>query len=288
MTLKPVSSTGGKWVFLLNDTNAAMLNDTRMPTLYISVQGHSGSYSYSVPVTFSSFEVNRTPIPQLPFPAVSGHYLDQERHLIALPLNYSFTSQSPYLAWDYGSGTTPSFVLPLSYEPGNLSRIYGFLFGGNNTIFANLNGGGGSLVNKERLQTHFQALALIGSQTGGAASIWVKDPTGKLIVNDTLTPNAQPPSPVGFFGFHAMSFSMSVNGTYQFGITNSWGVSSVFEAYNDVVRLPPPPNEDYFLMTFFGFLVIGLYFLGKIAKRTRNLRQFRAGARRESPHVLHC
>jgi len=29
------------------------------------------------------------------------------------------------------------------------------------------------------------------------------------------------------------------------------------------------PNQEYFLMTFFGFLVVGLYFLGKIAKRTR-------------------
>jgi hypothetical protein len=29
----------------------------------------------------------------------------------------------------------------------------------------------------------------------------------------------------------------------------------------------PPPDEEYFLMTFFGFLVVGLYFLGKIARR---------------------
>jgi hypothetical protein len=31
----------------------------------------------------------------------------------------------------------------------------------------------------------------------------------------------------------------------------------------------PPPNEEYFLMTFFGLLVVGLYFVGKI---TRGLR----------------
>jgi glutathione synthase/RimK-type ligase-like ATP-grasp enzyme len=55
MTLKPVSSSGGKWVFLLNDTDLAMLNQRQMPTLYISVQGQSGSYSYSVPVAFSTF-----------------------------------------------------------------------------------------------------------------------------------------------------------------------------------------------------------------------------------------
>jgi hypothetical protein len=29
----------------------------------------------------------------------------------------------------------------------------------------------------------------------------------------------------------------------------------------------PPPDEEYFLMTFFGFLVVGLYFLGKVSRR---------------------
>jgi hypothetical protein len=70
-------------------------------------------------------------------------------------------------------------------------------------------------------------------------------------------------------GFHELSFPMSVSGTYQFGITNSWGVSSVFRTYDNVAHIPPPPDEEYFLMTFFGFLIIGLYFMGKIAKRGR-------------------
>jgi len=269
MNLKPIASSGGRWVFLLNDTNLGLLNETQMPTLNILVKGQSGTYSYSVPVAFSSFEINRTLIPQFPFAGVNGYYLDQERQLIAMPLNYSFTSSSPFVAWDYGNGTTPSFVSPVSYEPGNLSQIYGFLFGRNNTIYANLEGGGGSLVNIQRQQTNFQAFAMIGPQTGGVTSLWVKDPNGKLIVNETLTPNTEPPSPPGYYGFHELSFPMSVNGTYQFGITNSWGVSSIFHAYDNVVHIPPPPNEEYFLMTFFGFLVIGLFFLGKIAKRNR-------------------
>ena len=46
-------------------------------------------------------------------------------------------------------------------------------------------------------------------------------------------------------------------------------MSSVFQMYDNVVHLPPPPNEEYFLMTFFGFLMVGLYFFGKIAKRRR-------------------
>ena len=268
--LKPANSTGGRWVFLLNDTNVATLNETQMPTLYISVQGQAGSYSYSVPVAFSSFEINRTLIPQLPFGDVDSYYLDQERQLIALPLNYSFTSPSPFVAWDYGNGTAQSFVSPVSYEPGNLSQIYGFVFGGNSTICANLDGGGGSLVNVQTQQRSFQALAMIGPQTGGVTSLWVKDPNGNLIVNDSLTPDTEPPSPAGYYGFYELSLPMSVNGTYQFGITSSWGVSSVFQTYDNLVHIPPPPDEEYFLMTFFGFLIVGLYFLGRISNRSRN------------------
>ncbi len=60
---------------------------------------------------------------------------------------------------------------------------------------------------------------------------------------------------------------MSVTGAYQFGVTNSWGVSDVFQTYDSVAHLPQPPEEQYFLMTFFGFLVVGLYFLGTISRK---------------------
>jgi len=52
---------------------------------------------------------------------------------------------------------------------------------------------------------------------------------------------------------------MSVNGTYQFGVTNSWRVSRVLQTYDNVAHIPPPPDEEYFLMTIFGFLVVGLF-----------------------------
>jgi hypothetical protein len=246
-----------------------MMNETQMPYLYITIQGQSGNYSYSLPDAFSSFTINQTLIPSLPFRTVSGYYLDQLRQLVALPLNYSFTSSSPFVAWDYGSGSAPSFVSPVTYEPGNLSKVYGFLYGEDNTIYANLDGGGGSLVNIQSHQTNFQAMAMIGPQTGGAKNLWVRGPSGNLIVNYTLTPNTVPPSPSGYFGFYAISFPMNENGTYEFGITNSWGISSVFSTYDNIAHIPPPPNEEYFLMTFFGFLVVGFYFLGKIAKRNR-------------------
>ena len=68
-----------------------------------------------------------------------------------------------------------------------------------------------------------QATVLIGAQSGGATSLWVKDPNGNLIVNQSLTSNTEPPSLSGYYGFYKLYFAMSLNGTYQFGITNSWG-----------------------------------------------------------------
>jgi hypothetical protein len=272
MSLEPVSSAGGRWVFLLNDTNLAMTNDTTMPYLYITVTGGSGNYSYTVPDAFSPFLIDRTMVPSLPFSSVDGYYLDQLRQLVALPLNFSLAVPSnPYLAWDYND-SSPSFISPITYEPGNLSSVYGFLYGGNSMIYANLDGGGAKLLNPQDEQTELQATVLMGPQAGGVTSLWVKDPGGNLIVNESLTSNTEPPAPAGYHGFYDLSFPLSVNGTYQFGITNSWGVSSVFQTYDNVAHIPPPPNEEYFLMTFFGFLVVGLYFLGKISKRFKQLR----------------
>ena len=63
--------------------------------LYITIKGVSESYSYSVPDAFSSFMIDQSLLPSLPFPAVHGYYLDQQIQLTALLLNYGFTSPRP-------------------------------------------------------------------------------------------------------------------------------------------------------------------------------------------------
>ncbi len=200
---------------------------------------------------------------------MDGYYLDHLRQLVGLPLNLSLSLPSnPYLAWDYNA-SSPSFISPISYEPRNLSSIYGFLYGGDSTVYANLDGGGAKLLSAQDEQTDFQGIVTMGPQTGGVTSLWVKHPNGILIVNQSLTSNTEPPSPSGYRGFYALAFPMSVNGAHQFGIANSWGASSVFQTYGNVAQIFPPPNEDYFPMTFFGFLMIGLYFLGKVGKVSR-------------------
>jgi len=39
---------------------------------------------------------------------------------------------------------------------------------------------------------------------------------------------------------------MSVNGTYQSGISNSWGVSSVFQTYDNIAHIPPLAERGVF------------------------------------------
>jgi hypothetical protein len=34
----------------------------------------------------------------------------------------------------------------------------------------------------------------------------------------------------------------------------------------------PPPDEEYFLMTFFGFLVVGLYLLWNVSRKLKRSR----------------
>jgi hypothetical protein len=43
----------------------------------------------------------------------------------------------------------------------------------------------------------------------------------------------------------------------------------VFQTYDNVAHIRPPPDGEYSLMTFCGFLVVGIYFTGKIAQRFR-------------------
>jgi hypothetical protein len=110
---------------------------------------------------------------------------------------------------------------------------------------------------------------MIGPQTGGATSLWVKDPNGDLVVNDSLTPNTEPPSPPGYYGFYELSFPMSVNGTYQVRGHQLLGSEQRIPDLRQRRPRASAAGRGVLLMTFFGFLVIGLYFLGKISRKAQ-------------------
>ena len=68
MSLEPVSSSGGRWVFLLNDTNLAMTErDADALPLHHRDRRRQGATPTPSPIAFSSFLINRTLIPSLPF-----------------------------------------------------------------------------------------------------------------------------------------------------------------------------------------------------------------------------
>jgi hypothetical protein len=62
----------------------------------------------------------------------------------------------------------------VAYEPGNLSRTYEFLCGGNSTIYANLDGGGASLLGVQVEQTNFEATVMMGARQA-VTTLSVKD-----------------------------------------------------------------------------------------------------------------
>ena len=68
MSLKPVSSSGGRWVFLLNDTNLAMTNETQMPYLYITVTGGVGKLLLHRPRRLLVVPHQQDPDSVAPFP----------------------------------------------------------------------------------------------------------------------------------------------------------------------------------------------------------------------------
>ncbi|MGA2663421.1 MAG: hypothetical protein ABSF83_00550 [Nitrososphaerales archaeon] len=48
-------------------------------------------------------------------------------------------------------------------------------------------------------------------------------------------------------------------------------MSSVFQTYDNVAHIPRPPDEEYLLMTFFGFLIIALH--GEDRKASSDLKE---------------
>jgi hypothetical protein len=63
-----------------------------------------------------------------------------------------------------------------------------------------------------------------------------------------------------------LSWHVRIRDSVDSGYPTPGELAGVLQTYDNVAHMPPPPNEEYFLMTFFGFLMEGLYFLGKIAK----------------------
>ena len=48
------------------------------------------------------------------------------------------------------------------------------------------------------------------------------------------------------------------------------GMSGVVQTYDNAAHMPPHPDEEHFLTTFFGFLIVGLYFLGRISTKFKS------------------
>ena len=88
-----------------------------------------------------------------------------------------------------------------------------------------------------------------------------------LLPHSSATQNAHPGAPP--FGFNVRQVrclnSSELVGSVSLILRVSRGLSTN-QSYGQRRPHTPPPDEEYFLMTFFGLLIVGLYFLGRVPR----------------------
>jgi hypothetical protein len=252
-----------------------------MPALLVSVSGHGESFSYTIPLSYSAFEVesslifNGTSIGRNGTTglgsALSGsvltYYIDATKGLVATPLDMNFTAPSnPFTLYQPVLG---GIFLPPTLEPGGYSQYYPFLYGENNTVTVNMVGGGASATSVARGSSVYTTI-YVSPSSGGAQSFWVRDgngTNGRLLFSSPLLDNNAPPAPPGFEGTQTFVWAPDTNGTVTLGIVNSFGVSTPIGYYQATVHSAKAPNLDYAL--FWVLLVVCASFvvLGKLLGR---------------------
>ncbi|MDE1853244.1 MAG: hypothetical protein KGI38_05805 [Thaumarchaeota archaeon] len=284
LTLKPVRTHAGTWLFLVNQTNRATPDGSApppMPTLLVSVSGHGQFFSYEISVSFSVYELNASvvldsihiePNGTARFQSVlAGNmlvdYVDEEKNIIATPADLNFSAQAntfPMYQPAFGS-----LLFPPTSEPGGFALYYPFVFGSNSTVLVNLAGGGASTSSTADGASVGTTLD-VGPYSGGAQSVWVRDgngTTGRLLYSSPLLVNVGPPAPPGFEGVQSFTWSPDRNDTFTIGILNSFGVSTPVGYYGATVHSVKGPNLDYEFLWVFLAIAAGFVLLGKAIHR---------------------
>lgn len=281
LTLKPVRTHAGSWLFLVNQTNRASPDGSApppMPTLLVSVSGRGQFFSYEIPLSFSMYELSASVVLDSIHIEPNGtakvqgvlsgnllvSYVDEEKNIVATPADLNFSAQAnAFSMYQPGFG---SLRFPPTSEPGGFALYYPFLFGNNNTVIVNLAGGGAS-ASSTATSASVDTTLNVGPYSGGAQSVWVRDgngTAGELLYSSPLLINMGPPAPPGFEGVQSFTWSPDRNGTVTIGIVNSFGVSIPVGYFEATVHSPESPSRDYtflwiFLAACASFVVLGRF-----------------------------
>jgi hypothetical protein len=270
-TLRPRSSGDDTWEYLVNQTN--LQQDGDPPSEFqVTVTGHGVTFAYSFSNSFGLYLIPELPVQSnstlLEWQNVTAYTFGGTVQFRSIPLTFNFSALTQYLSWS-GPPTWDGSFLPPEAEPGGYALYYPFLYGGNNTVFVDLGGGGASASSVEQGASVYTTID-VGATSGGAQSFWVRDgygTSGRLLFSSPLLDNMGPPAPPGFEGVETFAWSPDMNGTVTLGIVNAYGVSVPIGYYQAVVHTAGSPAlGDTLLFVLLG-IAAGFVLLGRAIHR---------------------
>jgi hypothetical protein len=269
--LKPRLARDGTWEFAVNQTNLGMEGEPPS-AVQVTVNGHGTIFVYSFSNAFSLYVISSLPVQSgsrlIDWQNIAAYTFGQNVQFRSMPLTFNFSTPTLFLSWS-GLPEWSGAFLPPVYEPGTYSLYYPFLYGMNNTVVVNLEGGGAAATSTAQGASVYTTI-YINQPSGGARSFWVRDGNGTrgaLLFSAPLLDNLGPPAPSGFEGATTFAWPPDRNGTVTLGIVNSFGVSVPIGYYQAMVHAVKGPSFDDTLLLGFLLIAAGFVLLGKAINR---------------------
>jgi hypothetical protein len=248
-----------------------LLNQTSLvpPQISITAGGITTAGNFTFIPTFVSSAIASVPNPingtifyaNATIPLWSYNMI--EGSLSFLPVSTTMSSPTSFLelvnssGWIAGNTTAPQ--TPSAFA----SQEYGFWpLGENLTVYANLQGGGVSLLGEQRLgPSGYQASLFIEPWSGGISSVQLVE-GGKAVENtSTLNPSAYPsPIQTGLTGLYEISFP-ATGQDVKAVLTNIWGAKTTIDmgtpaAAAPLTELIPETTAAAFGMAGIAWLIV--------------------------------
>ena len=243
-------------------------------------------FSYGILNRFSLFLVNGSVLPSLPFDDATAYYLDPLYENLILPLNFTLLANSmlimnstlPPAPTDYVSWWAASPVgaiinpnQPVTFEPGQLTDLYQFIYGQNSTVFVNTEGGGIGLSLPPVTQDNTCLLTFaIGPESGGVMRLWAVDSDGTVLTNMSLsptTPSITSFSPPGYLGFYTAAIPVVHDGTTTVTLVNAWGAKTTIVGIPVMITVSSSPLLSWNFVILITVILLGIGALSSLLKR---------------------
>jgi hypothetical protein len=159
---------------------------------------------------------------------------------------------------------------PVTYEPGQLTNLYQFIYGQNSTVYVNTEGGSVELSLPPVTQGSTCLLTFaIGPQSGGVTRLWAVDSEGTVLTNMSLsptTPSITSFSPPGYLGFYTAAVPVAHNGTMTVTLVNAWGAETTIAGIPSMVTVPSSSLLSWNFVILITVILLGIGALSFLLK----------------------